>query len=288
MRANRKSHTKESGKGFTLLELVLALLLIALLVGMVFSTARSSLMLGSNIVRTQSDEMMHQAFFDFLGKRFSSLPGNTRLELTVNDSGSHYLSELTMQNVPMSFTWGGTERSAKAIRLTTVKRASGLLDIVLSYYENEIMDPDTSEGTTSGLNEIPFAEITLLSDVAYFEWQVLDGTTMEWQYDWDLPSRLPLQLELVCAFGIEGEEIRQIFWIPPRQNPETFMSQLQQQLGNGSGGGGTETEEPQSDPVQPPPIGNNQAPPGGGQGGNRGGGQPGGDPIGQNNNRGNR
>jgi prepilin-type N-terminal cleavage/methylation domain-containing protein len=227
-----------AGRGFTLIELVLALLLVALLVGMVFSTAHSSLVLGNNVVQTQNKEMLHQAFFDFLENRISALPGNTRMELAVEDSSSHYLSDLTLQNVPLSFTWGGGERTAKAVRLSTVKRRSGYLDIVLSYYENEIIEADSSETSggafaSTAVAEEPFAEIVLLTDVAYFEWRVLDGRTMEYQFDWDLPGRLPLQMELTCAFGAADEEIRQVFWLPPRQNPEVFMRQLQQEQGAG-------------------------------------------------------
>lgn len=230
-------------KGFTLLELIIALLLIGLLVGMVFGTARSSLVLGNNVVQSQNEEMLHQAFFDFLGNRFASLPGNARMDLAVTDAGSHFLTDLTLEQAPLSFTWGGTERTAKAIRLSTVKRRSGYLDIVLSYYENEIIDPSSSgdSGTafsSSSSQEKPFAEIVLITDAAYFEWRVLDGRTLEYQYDWEIASRLPLQLELTCAFGANGEEIRQVFWIPPRQNPEVFMRRLglsqQNQGGNGS------------------------------------------------------
>lgn len=225
--------TKGTEGAFTLLELVIALLLMALLSGMIFTTANSSLVLGNTVVKTQNEEMLHQAFFDFIENSLSSLPGNTRMELAVTDSGSHYLTDLTLQNVPLSFTWGGEDRTAKAIRLSTVKRRSGFLDIVLSYYENEIIEADSGAAAGSSFastvsNEEPFAEIILLSDVAFFEWRVLDGRTMEYQYDWDLPGRLPLQMELICAFGAEGEEIRQVFWIPPRQNPEVFMRQLQQ------------------------------------------------------------
>lgn len=225
--------------GFTLLELVLALLLIALLVGMVFATARSSLVLGNSVVQTQNEEMLHQAFFELLENRFASLPGNTRLDLAVTDAPSHYLSDLTLQNVPVSFTWGGDERTAKAIQLSTVLRRSGFLDIVLRYYENEIIDPESADSTGSGFastaaDQEPFAEIVLLTDVRYFEWRALDGRTMEYQYDWDLPGRLPLQLELLCAFGAGGEPVRHVFWIPPRQNPEVFMRQLQQGMGGGN------------------------------------------------------
>src|SRR5687768_15557689 len=92
-------------RGFTLLELVLAILLMTILVGMVFATAKTSLALGNSIVATQNEEMLHQAFFELLNQRFSSLPGNTRFDLKVQDSGSHYISDLTLQNVPLSFTW---------------------------------------------------------------------------------------------------------------------------------------------------------------------------------------
>ncbi|MGJ8644377.1 MAG: prepilin-type N-terminal cleavage/methylation domain-containing protein [Luteolibacter sp.] len=248
MRLNSKTkHSAEPSKfhnrGFTLLELVLALLLIALLVGMVFGTARSSLILGNNVVQTQNEEMLHQAFFDFLGNRFAALPGNTRMDLAVTDAGSHYLTDLTLEQVPLSFTWGGAERTAKAIRLSTVKRRSGYLDIILSYYENEIIDPGSTDdsGTafvSTASSEEPFAEIVLLTDVAYFEWRVLDGRTLDYQYDWEIAGRLPLQMELTCAFGADGEEIRQVFWIPPRQNPEVFMRQLGQSQQNSAGGGG--------------------------------------------------
>lgn len=262
-------------RAFTLLELVIALLLVALLSGMIFTTAHSSLVLGNSVVKTQNEEMLHQAFFDFMENSLSALPGNTRLELTRSDSGSQHLSDLTLQNVPLSFTWGGEERTAKAIRLSTVKRRSGYLDIVMSYYENEIIAE--AAGTEGGSNpastasdEKPFAEIVLLSDVAYFEWHALDGRSMEFEEEWDLPGRLPLQMELVCAFGADGGEIRHVFWIPPRQNPEVFMRQLQQGGGQNGGGGANpvtpggggvingpqiEIGQPLNPPVAPPTTG---------------------------------
>lgn len=225
--------------GFTLLELVIAMGLLTIIVGMVFGIARTSLALGNTIVATQNEEMEHQAFIDLLSQRFSALPGNTRLDLKVEDSGAHYLSDLTLQNVPLSFTWGGEERIAKAVQLSTVRRRSGYLDIVLRYFENEILEGSESSFGSTAIAEEPFAEIVLLTDVAYFEWRVLDGQSLEWQYDWEIQGRLPLQLELVMAFGAKGEEIRQVFWLPPKQNPETLMRQLVQGSGQGSSGEST-------------------------------------------------
>ncbi len=241
--------------GFTLLELVIALALLAMLVGMVFGTARTALALGNTIVVTQNEEMLHQAFFELLSQRFSSLPGNTRLDLKVQDSGSHYISDLTLQNVPLSFTWGGQPRIAKAVQLSTVKRRSGYLDIVLRYYENEILEGSASTFKKSAGDEKPMAEIVLLEDVAYFEWRVLDGRSMEWQYDWDVQGRLPLQLELTMAIGAKGEEIRQVFWVPPKQNPEVAIRQaLQQSASDGQNPTPGSPTPGVPKPGDPPPI----------------------------------
>lgn len=261
----KTARSRESG--FTLLEVVISLLLLAMIVGMVFGIARTSLMLGKSIVDTQNAEMEHQAFFDLLSQRFSSLPGNTRFDLQVQDGGRQYLSDLTLQNVPMSFTWGGQDRIAKAVQLSTVKKRSGFLDIVLRYYENEILEGSEATFGQSALDKKPFAEIVLLTDVAYFEWRVLDGNAMEWQYDWDIQGRLPLQLELTMAIGANGEEVRQIFWLPPKQNPEVVMRQL------GQGGGATGTGGQPGTPGTPGGGGPTISIPGGGIG-NPGGGHP--------------
>ena len=244
--------------------------LMGLIVGMVFATARSSLALGNTIVQSQNEEMLHQAFFELLSQRFSSLPGNTRMELKVEGSGSHYLSDLTLQNVPLSFTWGGQERIAKAVQLSTVKRRSGYLDIVLRYYENEILEGSaTAFGSTAKDNK-PFAEIVLLEDVAFFEWQVLDGSSMQWQYDWDIQGKLPIQLELTMAIGAKGDEMRHVFWLPPKQNPEVVMRQM---LQSGGTAGGTTPGTPTIPPVNlnGGSIGAGSIPGGGGRGPGGGG-----------------
>ena len=248
--------------GFTLLEVVIAIGLLAIIVGMVLGIARTSLALGNTIVKTQNEEMEHQAFIDLLGQRFSALPGNTRLELKSQDAGGRYLSDLTLQNVPLSFTWGGEERIAKAVQLSTVKRRSGFLDIVLRYYEDEILQGAESTFGKSALDTKPFAEIVLLTDVAYFEWRALDGQSLEWQYDWEIQGRVPLQLELVMAVGAKGEEIRHVFWLPPKQNPEVMMRQLLQPGAPDAPTGGT---PPPSDgiPIQVPTPGGGTPPPNG-------------------------
>lgn len=240
MRLSR--HVPSLRRGFTLLELVLALLVLAILTGMIFKTASGSMELSNTVVKRQNEESVQSAFFELLGRRLSALPGNTRMELVSTDAGSHYLSDLTLQNVPLGFSWGGAEKIPKAVQLSTVQRRDGYLDIVLRYYEEEILQDSDNQNANEDLE--PFAEVVLLEDVRTFEWRVLDGRTMEWNYDWDLVGRLPLQMELTIALGAEGEFMRQIFWITPKQDPEVMMRQLQQQAQTGQGGGGQRQQPP--------------------------------------------
>lgn len=229
------SSSSRHTSGFTLLEMVLAILLLTMLVGMVFGTAQSSLALGHTVVENQNQEMLEQAFFDLMSDRFATLPGDTRFDLKVTDSGKQYLTDLTLQNVPLGFTWGGQQKIAKAVQISTVPQSTGYLNIVLRYYEDEILEDTSSDlSSASVIKPEPFAEIVLLRDVRFFEWNLLDGRTMEWQYDWDLQGRLPLQAELRLAFGAQGPEIRHVFWIPPKQNPETFLRTVLQSSGSSS------------------------------------------------------
>lgn len=233
--------------GFTLLELVIAIALMGLLVGMVMRTSNAALQIGNTVVETQNQEMLQQAFIDMLDNRFSSLPGNTRFDAKYEDNGSQYLSTITLQKVPLSFSWGNQERVAKAVELATVRRRSGFLDIVLRYYENEVLE-DTASVADSNKSKLlsnePFAEIVLLQDVRYFEWRFLDGSNLEWRYDWDLQGRLPLQIELLFAFGAQGQEIRQVFWIPPKQNPEILIREAMQNVESNRGNNRGDTENP--------------------------------------------
>ncbi len=216
-------------RGFTLLEVMIALLLMGVVMGMVLSVSRSSLALSKSIVDLQSAEMERQAFHDFLSRCFTTMPGNARMQLDVEEAASgQYLSDLTLQNVPMSFTWGGEERIAKAVRLSTVRQRSGLLDVVLRYYENEQIEGTGMSGSAGLTQDEPFAEIVLMSGLAFFEWRVLDSQSMQWAYEWNDAQRRPLQMELVMATGTGQEEMRQVFWLPPKQNPEAAIRQMGQ------------------------------------------------------------
>jgi hypothetical protein len=229
-------------RGFTLIEVVIALGLMLALIILCARLATADIQLANGISKKQADNTLRESFLEMMKFQLGSLPGNTRMELKTSAGGQPYLYELTLQNVPLAFTWGGVEKVAKAVQIVGVKRRDGFINVVMRYYENEILNDQ--ENLVSAQGEEPFAEVILMEEVRFFEWRALDGRTMEWQLDWDLQGRLPLQLELVTAHGAYGDEMKQIFWIVPKVSPLTVirgMGQGQPQGGTpgGNPGGGT-------------------------------------------------
>lgn len=215
-------------RGFTLVELVLAMIISSLLITAIMTQADSTIKSTRYTVERQNQQITQNAFFTLMKEHFEELPGNCRMELTFTDQGQQYLSDMTFQNVPASFNWGGVPMSAEAMRMSTIPLRDGGLDIILEYYDEPILDSDESLAER-GIE--PIASITLLKDVRLCEWRVLDGRNSEWDYEWDIRGRMPTQVELNIAFGIKGDIIRRVFWIPKKANPATEMQKLSAKRG---------------------------------------------------------
>jgi hypothetical protein len=246
---NRRGRGQRRG-GYLLLEVVLALGVSSMVVVSVFSLASGALSLSEAIADEGRDQIERESFLGFMERNLEMLPGNAVMDLKAEDSGSHYTSAMTFQNVPTSFGWSGQVISAEAVQLATVLRRDGDLDVVLRYYEEPILDDSDS---TADVLADPVAEITLLRDVWRFEWRVLDGRTMDWDYEWDIRGRMPLQLELNVVFHRNGDEVVHYFWIPPKANPETIMrGNLRPARGATQGRGGDQRDGENRDATEQP------------------------------------
>ena len=245
-----------SEKGFSLFELVIAIAIAGFVLTSIFKIADGSVRANSKMIDIQNEEIERDAFFSFLRNHFDSLPGDAIFNLRNTSNSEPYTSELTFQNTPVSFNWGGIPIAAQATRLITIPTITDGLDIVLEYYDVQILDSD--EGPAErGID--PIATVTLLSDVRLFEWTVLDVRNYdnterdEWPYEWDAPNQRPSYVELTFIFENGDRRVKRLFWIPKKSNPRTSMSALQNsarsarsnsggaggQPGSVPGGGGT-------------------------------------------------
>jgi len=244
-----------SRSGFTLVELVLAMVLMGLLMGSIFKLADATVKSTRAMVDHQSEEITRDAFFTMMRRHFEELPGNCRMDLKQLSETEPFLSELTFQNAPVSFNWGGVPMSAEAMRIVTVKDLDGL-DIVIEYFDEPILDTDESLAER-GIE--PIASVRLLEGLSEFDWSVFDGRSPnierdDWPHEWEVRNRLPTLIELKAQFGANGESIRRVFWCPSKTSPKTRMDQLQRtarsaaQQNPGNPGGATVTPNPRPTP----------------------------------------
>ena len=244
MTATPYRKSKLRSKGFTLLEVVIALGLLGMLVGMIFRVARSSMQLSQAVVDEQNVTMERNAFFSMLKNHFEQIPGNAVLRLESYESRGNNVTRnlftLTFQNVPMSFNWGEAPMTAEAVQLATVEQRDGFIDVVLRFYDEQILEDSDSTGDEQAE---PVAEITLIEDMWLCDCEVVDGRTLEQLSSWDNNGQLPLQVKFYCRFEPSADIVQQTFWVVPKQNPEVVFRQIMQQNPAGPqvtpGGGGT-------------------------------------------------
>ncbi len=238
------------------------MVIMALLMTSIFKLADATVKSTRAMVDHQSEEITRDAFFSMMKRHFEGLPGNCRMDLLPTSETEPFLSELTFQNAPVSFNWGGIPMSAEAMRIVTVKDLDGL-DIVLEYFDEPILDTD-EEFAESGIE--PIASVVLLEGLTRFEWNVLDGRNLnverdEWPYEWEVRNRLPTFIELTAQFGANGEVIRRMFWCPTKVSPVTRMRALESSARTARQQNGVNTGGPTVNPNPTPNPG-----PGGGGG----------------------
>ena len=263
MNRQTNHHQKRRNRGFTLLEIVIALGLMGMLVGMIFRVARTSVQLSQMVVETQTVTMEKNAFFNLLKHHFENMPGNAIISLVSKDSRNgdvtRSLFTLTFQNVPMSFDWGDTAISAEAIELATVEQRDGFVDVILRFYDEKIL-ADSDARANDDLE--PFAEITLIEDLWMCDCEVVDANSMEQFTEWDNDGKLPLQVKFYCRFDPSSDIVLQTFWVVPKVNPEVFFRQVMQQNVGQSGIELNNTTNPELPPTgeieQPSSTGENQ------------------------------
>ena len=125
-----------SAKGFSLFELVIAIAIAGFVLTSIFKIADGSVRANSKMVDIQNEEIERDAFFSFLRNHFDSLPGDAIFNLRNTSNSEPYTSELTFQNTPVSFNWGGIPIAAQATRLITIPTVTDGLDVVLRSEEH--------------------------------------------------------------------------------------------------------------------------------------------------------
>ncbi|MEM8955487.1 MAG: hypothetical protein AAGD22_15140 [Verrucomicrobiota bacterium] len=270
-RTDERSGRKPSG-GFTLLEVTLALGLVVMLMGGIYTIARGSLELGTEIAVEQRRQMLIHSFVQLCKRNIEGLPGNGTLTLEADEDGRFYVTELAFAENPLAFSFAAIPAGFEKVIMKSEADARGYLQVKLLFLDEE--EAELYEEGGFSADELG-VELPLLTEVSVFEWRFYDEDLEEWQVEWLDDTRRPSFVEMNLGFFDGGDPVRTVFWVPPVANPE-------QVIGGGQGGPGQGGQGPGQGPGQGgqgPGGQGGQGPGPGGPGGQPGGGARGGVPI---------
>jgi prepilin-type N-terminal cleavage/methylation domain-containing protein len=203
-------------RAFTLMEMVIAMGVLALLLAGIFSIAKSTMELSSDLAANQDRAMMKQNFVDFLRRSFRGLPGGAEIRLENRTVGGTYIPSLTVVNGGSSFSPGEALPPDTAIELTAESRPGGYLRVLLRVLDDQqTLALRSGQPVRTSKNQ---ATLPLMDEVSQFEWKLYDPATLRWENLWK-DARRPLLAEMKVQLN-DGQALRAVFWIPPVVAPQ--------------------------------------------------------------------
>ena len=183
-----------SRSAFTLLEVIIALALIAIVVGGVYSVANATIGLGKSMSEARVGETRVTNFVSQWREYLETLaPG------TVFSAGE----KIRFENGNIPFTWHRLTRRADAVEFDLKKK-----ELVVRHLKRP------QKAAFAGEYRV-LAEMPLLQGLRAFRCQYYDAQEKKWHGSWDPKKRPQAPLFMRMKFGFEGEKNDHefTFWI---------------------------------------------------------------------------
>lgn len=219
-------------RAFTLFEVILALMILGLLSGAVYSITNAALEATRATMAEQAGARRLEAFVRTTRDAFLNLPVDAQLFLRIGKSATGApVPELVFAET--SGTFGMASLGGGSMILSARPRADGTRAFSILRVPANVEGFDYDRLMESG------SWIPLLPGVEKVEWTFLSQG--EWMEEWPEGSGRPESVRLTFEYTeIPGSEIGLQFWIPPLAPPQEAPSPT-------PGGGGMQLE------VNPPP-----------------------------------
>ncbi|MFC5050026.1 prepilin-type N-terminal cleavage/methylation domain-containing protein [Rubritalea spongiae] len=194
--------------GFTLLETILAMAILATIMSVIFAITHSSIGLSQTIIGVQAQSRQQAALRDYLQEVLTNIPSEARVTLFEND---FQLMTLMIENPNTEFPSNGRQQVAKQLWLSGAKDRDGLVSLVL-----EISNQFEDEASTT---EPSYYRAELINQLAYIRWDFYNPSRDEWSPEWTPEMGRPTQIKFYYSFPDYPEEHMLYFWIPNRTPP---------------------------------------------------------------------
>lgn len=264
--------------GFTLMEVVIALTILGMITGTLFSIIQGSVRAAAQVEQLQRENDAINRFLDLCRKAFTTLPSTATLTLTALDpnSPSSSAQELTISGSTHCFGFGLSPISYEDTILGLRPDPNGATDangLLVQYLclsrEDLIAESDDSNMAlrqeTTGLSapdEQGRYWMPLLPDVVQLKWRFFKEDDETWLEEWD-DTNWPALIELQLVMRDRTTPLRMVYSVPtitivagtgtPTATSTNTTTTSQNNQGGGGGGRGNQTTPPRTNPDNPNP-----------------------------------
>jgi hypothetical protein len=186
--------------GYLLLEVLLALVVLSIIVGLVFRIIQTTSRVTSNVDFLQSQQEHSDGIYELLRKDIESLPLNA--EFQTKRTKDNY--QLIFGETSFNFSWKGAQSGFGTVILAVQHQADGRFSLVAT----EIPEPSVTDPNAP---PPPQTVTKLISGLIRCDWRFFDQSSGQWVTDWTASVNKPALLE--CTFQVSGQPtlVRAVF-----------------------------------------------------------------------------
>jgi hypothetical protein len=209
---NRQRRVREGGHsaGYLLLEVLLALAVLSLVVGMIFKIIQTTLKVTADIDFLQTQQRKVDGIYELLRRNFDSMPRTCTFQ-TRRINGS---LELIFRSAPFNFSWARAGANFGTVVIANRSQPDGRWALSVLQESGNSSGRDTY---LAGGNEKKAEWFSLMNDVEQLNWRFFDETTGKWMPDWPNIGAKPNLVELTFRLAGRNHTERCVFRWPIAQ-----------------------------------------------------------------------
>lgn len=200
---------RSDASGFTLLEVLLALVLVGLVLSGVFGVADGAMQLGKSMNAARVSETRISNFVTQWRDYFETVPPGIVVAAGAEKAARGASGNLFIAGSQMPFVWDQRLKTADAVEFGLVReRGEKTLNLVVRHLKRppKARNPDQFD---------TIAELPILEKLTKMQWQFYSPEDKRWFVDWDPKKRPspPLFIKLKFSFLNDPREHEYTFWV---------------------------------------------------------------------------
>lgn len=209
----RSTPTSKRKSGFTLIEVILAITILAMLGGAVASILQGSIASATALTEVSNRQSQVQALLQLINSSFRNLGSQTLFIAQKNPIVDQSNLFLMFNDSSQLFLWHRDHSRYPAKILTAWPNEKGLQSIGILEYDRYFKASTSSENRFSATGWKH--KIELLNDVKSISWRFWNQKTKQWLTDWRNPMQRPEGVELTLQLAESKEPTIHFFYLPP-------------------------------------------------------------------------